>query len=57
MDPISGEKNKVQVMLTINATVLGSKQTAKEAEVDAGVDPAISDAGCIEDGGVVDAAD
>jgi len=40
----------------INATVMGSKQTAKEAEVEAGVDPAISDAVCIEDGEVVDAA-
>jgi len=33
---------------------MGSKQ---EAEVEAGVDPAISDAGCIEDGGAVHAAD
>jgi len=57
VDPMSGEKNKVQVMLTINATVMGSKQTAKEVEVEAGVDPAISDAGCIEEGGVVDATD
>lgn len=40
----------------INATVMGSKQTAKEVEVE-GADPAISGAGCIQDGGVVDAAD
>jgi len=42
VDPTSGEKNKVQVMLTVNATVMGSKQAEKEVEV--GVDPDTSDA-------------
>ncbi|KAI0279843.1 hypothetical protein BGY98DRAFT_1076880 [Russula aff. rugulosa BPL654] len=47
VDPTGGEKKKVQVMLTINATVIGSKQAEKEAEVE--VDPDTNDA----DGGAI----
>jgi len=43
VDPDGEEKEKVQVMLTINATVIGSKQAAKEVEVGAEDDAAASD--------------
>lgn len=33
VDSDSGEKEKVQVMLTVNATVIGSKKAVKEVEV------------------------
>ncbi|KAI0293414.1 hypothetical protein BC826DRAFT_1105068 [Russula brevipes] len=55
IDPKSGETKKVQVI--VNATVMGSKQTAKEAGVEAVVDTSISDGNGIEDGGTVDAAE
>lgn len=42
VDPTGGEKKKVEVMLTVNATVMGSKQAEKEVEVE--VDPDTSDA-------------
>ncbi|KAH9967997.1 hypothetical protein BC827DRAFT_1122126, partial [Russula dissimulans] len=51
VNPISDEKKTVQVMLTINATVMGSKLGAggKEAEVEVEVDSTTSDANAIED--------
>ncbi|KAH9977323.1 hypothetical protein BGW80DRAFT_1167219 [Lactifluus volemus] len=38
VDPSSGEKTNVQVMLTVNAVVLGSKQAGKEAEGEAEIE-------------------
>ncbi|KAI0261077.1 hypothetical protein BC834DRAFT_494896 [Gloeopeniophorella convolvens] len=42
-DPEGGDGAKVQVMLTINATVIGSKQAEKEAEAEAEVQAAAAD--------------
>ncbi|KAH9001584.1 hypothetical protein EDB92DRAFT_1939394 [Lactarius akahatsu] len=49
VDPDGGEKEKVQVMLTINATVIGSKRAVKEAEVGAEDDTATSDTSSAEE--------
>jgi len=54
VNPISDEKTSVQVMLTINATVIGSKLAGKETEVEAEVDSISSDANGTEDGGAVE---
>ncbi|KAI9456691.1 hypothetical protein BJY52DRAFT_545907 [Lactarius psammicola] len=49
VDPDGEEKEKVQVMLTINATVIGSKQTIKEVEVGAENDATASDTNSAEE--------
>ncbi|KAI9511352.1 hypothetical protein F5148DRAFT_358958 [Russula earlei] len=57
VDPINDEKNTVQVMLTINATVMGSKQAGKEAEVEAEINSTTRHANDVEDGGAIGAAE
>jgi len=57
VNPISDEKKTVQVMLTINATVMGSSASGKETEVEAEVDSTTSDANAIEDCGAVEVTD
>ncbi|KAH9055949.1 hypothetical protein EDB87DRAFT_1638545 [Lactarius vividus] len=52
VDPDGGEKEKVQVMLTINATVIGSKRAVKEAEVGAEDEATASDANSAEEDNV-----
>jgi len=49
IDPRSGERNDVQVMLTVNAVAMGSKQAGKEAEAEAEVEAVTSVAGDAED--------
>jgi len=57
VNPISDEKKSVQVMLTINATVMGSKLAGKETEVEAEVDSTSSDANDTEGSGTVEVTD
>ncbi|KAI9446774.1 hypothetical protein H4582DRAFT_2167529 [Lactarius indigo] len=52
IDSDGGEKEKVQVMLTINATVIGSKQAVREAEVEVEDDAAASDTDSAEEDNV-----